>query len=155
MRSAMLSMAASLLAASPGSAIAAEHPQGVPLWRNLLSGMSKAQVAALYPTRKGELSPGCEVDLRFIYGKGGLVSVVLQGRQRQYECHRAAIDALKRRHGEGESKEMSGGFGYGSGMTISYFTRLTWRAGPVKITAIPIGNMGWIGYTVKTNDKYW
>lgn len=61
------------LMASP---VIAQEP--VTLWQDLKVGMTKAEVAALYPTGKVSLTPQCEAKVSGDYRKGLLVGVVLK-----------------------------------------------------------------------------
>jgi hypothetical protein len=49
-----------------------------PLWKDLVSGMTKEQVAALYPTGKVMLTPTCEAKVITRYKNGGLSLVALR-----------------------------------------------------------------------------
>ena len=132
-------------------------PDHVPLWRGLISGMSKSEVKAQYPTPKSEISAGCPIYVRPVFKESKLASVVLVDISGNPTCFQDELEAIKRKYGEGESKSNGSSFALGTQTRMFVSNDIFWKVGKSKISYIAKGAGGGnnIGYTVKDDGKYW
>jgi hypothetical protein len=116
-----LAQARQALAGSKGQSVRAAMP-GIALWRNVVDGMSAAQLRALYPQGRDvtykddrtvlgnvEVIPGCEAKVNIMHPSGVVSEIVMRGDGAiAGRCSLKLITALSGKYGEPMDKDAVG-----------------------------------------------
>lgn len=106
-------------------ALISSNAQAKPLWSNLTTDMTEADVKALYPPTKGlmkyvrvDLGDDCVGDLQFEYRDGKLSKVLMTRSEKAYgKCEGLVVRGLEAKYGQPDAEDLKvkGGHKCGSG----------------------------------------
>lgn len=140
------------------SASAQQFADHVTMWQGVYSGMTKAEFKAVYPTHRGEISPGCRIGIWGRFSQGKLISLILEDRSDNTACFPKEKQRLVDKFGLGDYriKERDGGFAAAGFVNLSrsFYPITTWINGPMTIRYIQGAKLSTIYYTIRTDGKF-
>lgn len=139
----IVSMGLALCAPAPFVWAQAPATAPIPLWGAFTTASTKAEVKAFkatQPRKKVEILPGCIAEMGHRHEKGGTVTIMFLGQDRDANCFARMFDDYRTRLGEPETRATTFGGGYGDGrgggvISVSEGTMFVWRDG-IKRTQI-------------------